>query len=109
MARRRRPEPRYPLLIAAIRDRCRLTAGQLDLACPAVYDLYVHGYAIGVEWLVENRLRRLQLMDARFCLSRFLAHGYLIDDVGSGVSGTLRFDLVDPDKFGWSSCRSMCS
>jgi len=64
-------------------DRCdqeidaALTAGQLDLACPAVYDLYVHGYRDRVEWLVEIRLRRSVDGTQDSVRSRFLAHGYL--------------------------------
>ena len=94
------PNRDHPLL-----DRCSqetdaaLTAGQLDLACPAVYDLYVHGYAIGVGWLIANPPAALQLMARKVDLGLgFLAHGYLIDDLGSGVNGTRRrVDMVDPD------------
>jgi len=96
------PNRDHPLL-----DRCdqetdaALSAGQLDLACPAVYDLYVHGYAIGVAWLVENPAAAMQLMGRKVWLGLgFLAHGYLIDDLGSGVNGTRRrVDLVDPDNW----------
>jgi hypothetical protein len=94
------PNRDHPLL-----DRCgadtdaRLTGGELDLACPAVYDLYVHGYTIGAGWLFQNPGAALRLLVQKMAYSfGFLAHGYLVDDVGAGVDGTRRrVDLVDPE------------
>jgi len=93
------PNRDHPLL-----DRCGaegeagLAAGELDLACPAVYDLYVNGYAIGRRWLVTHPAAALALLTSKLSLmSGFLAHGYLVDNVGAGVTGTRRrVDLLDP-------------
>lgn len=96
------PNRDHPLL-----DRCsgdtdaRLTGGELDLACPAVYDIYVNGYAIGAGWLLRDPVAALRLMGQKLVFAAgFLAHGYLIDDAGAGVDGTRRrVDLVDPDSW----------
>lgn len=93
------PNRDHPVL-----DRCNaeteggLDVGQLDLACPAVYDLYVHGYRIGAGWMLSHPLDALALMAHKLSMaSGFLAHGYLADDIGAGVDGTRRrVDLVDP-------------
>jgi len=93
------PNRDHPML-----DQCnqetdeRLTAGQLDLQCPAVYDLYVHGYTIGALWMLNNPGAAIALMGRKVEYTiGFLAHGYLIDDIGPGVDGTRRrVDLVDP-------------
>jgi hypothetical protein len=93
------PNRDHPLL-----DQCnqetdeRLTAGELDLQCPAVYDLYVHGYAIGAGWILNHPGDAIALFGRKVEYTiGFLAHGYFIDDVGSGVEGTRRrVDLVDP-------------
>lgn len=94
------PNRDHPML-----DQCNqeteghLDVGQLDLACPAVYDLYVHGYRIGAAWMLSQPLDALALAAHKLAMaSGFLAHGYLADDVGAGVNGTRRrVDLVDPD------------
>jgi len=93
------PNRDHPML-----DQCSqaaessLTAGELDLACPAVYDLYVHGYAIGLTWLLNNPGAALTLMSNKVGMAiGFLAQGYFIDDLGAGVDGVRRrVDLVDP-------------
>ncbi len=93
------PNRDHPML-----DQCSqaaetsLTAGELDLACPAVYDLYVHGYGIGLTWLLNNPGAALTLMSNKVGMAiGFLAHGYFIDDLGAGVDGVRRrVDLVDP-------------
>jgi hypothetical protein len=93
------PNRDHPLL-----DRCtqeadvRLSAGELDLQCAAVYDLYVHGYAIGLGWIVQHPVDAFGLALRKLgrtlgCLS----YGYFVDDVGAGVDGTRwRVDMVDP-------------
>ena len=93
------PNRDHPLL-----DRCnqetdeRLSAGQLDLQCPEVYDLYVHGYTIGALWILNNPGAAIELMARKVGYTiGFLAHGYFIDDLGAGVDGTRRrVDLIDP-------------
>jgi hypothetical protein len=96
------PNRDHPLL-----DQCsqiaesHLSSGDLDLSCPAVYDLYVHGYAIGARWLLTNPSAALTLLASKVKMTAgFLAHGYLIDDLGPGVDGTRRrVDLVDPERW----------
>ncbi len=93
------PNRDHPLL-----DRCnqetdeRLSAGELDLLCPEVYDLYVHGYTIGALWILNHPGAAFDLMGRKLAdTAGFLAHGYFVDDVGPGVDGTRRrVDLVDP-------------
>lgn len=93
------PNRDHPML-----DQCdptaetRLDAGELDLACPAVYDLYVNGYVIGMKWLLTHPGDAIALMANKAGMAiGFLAHGYFIDGVGAGVEGTRRrVDLVDP-------------
>jgi hypothetical protein len=97
------PNRDHPLL-----ERCnaettaRLEVGQLDLECPAVYDLYVHGYSIGARWLIAHPVAALDLVTRKLAFTvGFLAHGYLVDDIGPDVDGTRRrVDLVDPER-GW--------
>jgi hypothetical protein len=97
------PNRDHPLL-----DRCsgetgtRLTAGQLDLECPALYELYVDGYAIGAKWLVTDPIAALNLLARKAGFTAgFLAQGYLVDDLGAGADGVRRrVDLVDPTR--WS-------
>jgi hypothetical protein len=93
------PNRDHPLL-----DRCndetgaRLTAGQLDLECAAVYELYVDGYRIGAAWLVAHPIAALNLLLHKLEFTAgFLAQGYFVDDLGAGVDGVRRrVDLVDP-------------
>ena len=93
------PNRDHPML-----DQCNqaaeasLTAGELDLACPAVYDLYVHGYGIGLAWLLNNPGAALSLMANKAGMAiGFLAQGYFVDDLGAGVDGVRRrVDFVDP-------------
>ena len=95
------PNRDHPLL-----DRCGaadspLAGGELDLSCPGAYELYVHGYSIGARWLLTNPGAALTLLESKIGMTAgFLAHGYLIDDVGPGVDGTRRrVDLVDPQSW----------
>jgi hypothetical protein len=76
--------------------------GQLDLACAAIYDLYVHGYTIGLRWIWEHPGDAAALEVRKFNDTiGFLAHGYSFDDLGAGVDGTRRrVDLVDPSSRG---------
>lgn len=93
------PNRDHPML-----DRCdeqsgaRLEVGQLDLACPAIYDLYVNGYEIGGLWLLNNPSAALALLGRKAAYAAgFLAQGFLADDLGVGVDGVRRrVDLVDP-------------
>lgn len=93
------PNRDHPLL-----DQCdqaaeaTLAAGGLDLACPAVYGLYVHGYAIGLRWLLGNPGAALTLITNKAAMAMgVLAHGYFVDNLGAGVEGVRRrVDLVDP-------------
>ncbi|HWF84424.1 MAG TPA: hypothetical protein VG222_06245, partial [Vicinamibacterales bacterium] len=93
------PNRDHPML-----DECnqetdeRLSAGELDLQCPAVYDLYVHGYTIGALWMLNHPGAAIALMARKIEYTiGFLSHGYFIDDVGPGADGTRRrVDLVDP-------------
>jgi hypothetical protein len=93
------PNRDHPML-----DQCnqetdvRLSAGELDLQCPAVYDLYVHGYAIGGGWALEHPGAALALLGRKIGYTiGFLAQGYFIDDIGAGADGTRRrVDMVDP-------------
>jgi hypothetical protein len=95
------PNRDHPMLDACNQETdVRLSAGELDLACPQVYDLYVHGYRIGAAWLLANPGDALALMARKASYAAgFLAHGYLIDDVGGGVTGVRRrVDMIDPDR-----------
>ena len=57
------PNRDHPMLDACNPETdVRLSAGELDLACPQVYDLYVHGYAIGARWLLGHPIDALALM-----------------------------------------------
>lgn len=98
------PNRDHPML-----DRCstevdvQLSAGQLDLACPEVYELYVNGYRIGVAWLLSHPRDASALMMRKAGMTiGFLAHGYLIDNIGAGVDGERRrVDLLDPATRVW--------
>jgi hypothetical protein len=83
-------------------NEVQLSAGQLDLACAAIYDLYVHGYAIGIRWILEHPGDAVALEARKFDDTiGFLAHGYSFDDLGAGVDGTRRrVDMVDPSRTG---------
>jgi hypothetical protein len=49
------PNRDHPLLVAeSPSDDFISSEGQLDFASPAVYELYVHGYGIGLRWLVTH-------------------------------------------------------
>jgi len=93
------PNRDHPML-----DRCQgdtsaaLEAGQLDLACPAAYDLYVHGYEIGALWLLNNPGAALRLVGRKLAFTvGCLGQGFFVDDLAVGVDGVRRrVDLVDP-------------
>jgi hypothetical protein len=96
------PNRDHPML-----DQCNqetdvmLAAGELDLACPQVYDLYVHGYRIGGLWLIAHPDEAIGLMGRKIgYMIGFLAQGYLFDDIVAGVSGVRRrVDMLDPDNY----------
>jgi hypothetical protein len=79
-------------------QEAQLVAGGLDLACPAIYDLYVHGYRIGLTWIFNHPGDALALVARKISMTAgFLAQGYLIDDAGGGIEGVRRrVDLLDP-------------
>lgn len=97
------PNRDHPML-----DRCdpemdaSLSGGRLDLQCEAAYELYVSGYRVGAAWLIEEPQQALTLMGRKIAYTiDFLAHGYLVDDVGAGVEGVRRrVDMLDPGA-GW--------
>ena len=94
------PNRDHPMLDACSQETdVRLSAGELDLACPQVYDLYVHGYRIGAAWLLSHPFDALALMRRKAAYTfGFLAHGYGIDDLPAGVDGVRRrVDMLDPD------------
>ena len=93
------PNRDHPMLDACAADsRAELAAGQLNLACPAVYELYVHGYAIGARWLLNNPSAALTLASRKIALTiGFLGDGFFADNIGVGVTGVRRrVDLLDP-------------
>ena len=95
------PNRDHPMLdLCNTETGAQLEAGQIDLACPAMYDLYVNGYAIGARWLARNPGLALVLVERKIANTiGFLAQGYLADDFAASVDGTRRrVDLVDPDR-----------
>jgi hypothetical protein len=93
------PNRDHPLLATCPPEQAHLLAsGQLDLSCPAVYDLFVHGYRIGLAWIVGNPGRALSLLARKAAMtSGVLALGYFDADLPAGVDGTRRrVDLLDP-------------
>lgn len=76
----------------------RLSAGQLDLACPSIYELYVSGYRIGLAWIVNHPSDALALVWRKIEYTvGFLSYGYSIDDRGAGIDGIRRrVDMLDP-------------
>jgi len=91
------PNSDHPLL-TEVPAGSLLDEGQLDLAQPAIYELYVHGYAIGLRWMAAHprdavalAFRKLGMMSGAFAL------GYLQTDWPAGVDGVRRrVDLLDP-------------
>ncbi len=93
------PNSDHPLLATCNAEESSLLAqGQLDLSCPAVYDLFVHGYGIGARWLVTHPGRALWLVGRKASMtSGVFALGYFADDWPAGAAGTRRrADLFDP-------------
>lgn len=74
--------------------------GQLDLAFPRVYDVYVHGYAIGLSWIFSRPADAVRLFWRKAVItSGAFAHGYLQTNFPAGVEGTRRrVDEIDPDR-----------
>jgi hypothetical protein len=99
------PNSDHPLLATCTAQESNsLAAGQLDLSCPAVYDLFVHGYAIGARWLITHPARALWLLGRKASMtSGVFALGYFADDFPAGVDGVRRrADLFDPaDRVLW--------
>ncbi|HVC19211.1 MAG TPA: hypothetical protein VNE16_03970 [Vicinamibacterales bacterium] len=99
------PNSDHPLLATCTPEESKLLAeGQLDLSCPAVYDLFVHGYGIGASWLVTHPARALWLIGRRASMtSGVFALGYFAGDLPAGVDGVRRrADLLDPaDRILW--------
>lgn len=93
------PNRDHPLLVAESPsdDRIPSEAG-LDFASPAVYDLYVHGYQIGLRWLLDNPGDALALAWRKAAMtSGVFAYGYLQDNIPAGVDGSRRrVDQLDP-------------
>lgn len=91
------PNSDHPLL-TEVPVGSLLDEGQLDLAQPAIHELYVHGYAIGLRWMAAHprdavalAFRKLAMMSGAFAL------GYLQSDWPAGVDGVRRrVDLLDP-------------
>lgn len=97
------PNSDHPSLAACAGDeRGALDLGALDLACPAIYDLFVHGYRTGAEWMIRRPRAALLLAVKKAAMtSGAFAEGYLYDNVGSGVGGERRrVDLLDPSSRG---------
>jgi hypothetical protein len=93
------PNRDHPLLSTCPPEQANLLAGgQLDLSCPAVYDLFVHGYRIGLAWIAENPGRATALLLRKASMTAgVLALGYFDNDFPAGVEGTRRrVDLLDP-------------
>ncbi len=96
------PNSDHPML-----DQCTeqhdaaLAAGQLDLSCSAIYELYVDGYTIGATWLLSHPGAALALEWRKLAMTAgFLAQGYLADDIGAGIDGTRRrVDMLDPARW----------
>ena len=94
------PNRDHPMLeLCSGEEERDLAGGQLDLACPAIYDLYVNGYAIGARWILVHPVDALVLMGTKISYTvGFLAHGYLVDNVGASLAGSRRrVDVLDPD------------
>lgn len=72
--------------------------GYLDLAQPSVYNVYVHGYSIGLQWMAGHPAAALALLGRKAMItSDVFAHGYLQTNLGSSVDGLRRpVDEVDP-------------
>ncbi|MDE3153842.1 MAG: hypothetical protein KGN76_02015 [Acidobacteriota bacterium] len=93
------PNSDHPLLATCTSaESGALAQGQLDLSCPGVYDLFVHGYGIGAGWLLTHPARAAWLLWRKAVMtSGVFALGYFADDLPVGVNGTRRrSDLLDP-------------
>jgi hypothetical protein len=93
------PNRDHPLLSTCPPEQAaQLAGGQLDLSCPAIYDLFVHGYRIGLTWIAENPGRAAALLARKASMTAgVLALGYFDNDFPAGVDGTRRrVDLLDP-------------
>ncbi|MBI1876098.1 MAG: hypothetical protein HYS05_19710 [Acidobacteria bacterium] len=72
--------------------------GYLDLALPSVYNVYVHGYGIGLWWMIDHPGAALALVGRKAVItSGVFAHGYLQTNLGSSADGVRRpVDEADP-------------
>lgn len=97
------PNRDHPLLVAeSPSDDTIPSQGELDFASPAVYDLYVHGYGIGLRWLVTHPGDAAALWWKKAAMtSGVFAYGYLQDNLPVGIEGTRRrVDQLDPARRG---------
>lgn len=93
------PNRDHPMLDACSAEAgAEMDRGNLELACPAAYDLYVHGYGIGARWLLAHPADAAALWRRKLEMTvGVFAHGYLFDNLGAGVDGERRrVDLLDP-------------
>jgi hypothetical protein len=72
--------------------------GYLDLALPSVYNVYVHGYGIGLRWMMGHPGAALALIGRKAIItSGAFAHGYLQTNLGASLDGIRRpVDEMDP-------------
>jgi hypothetical protein len=95
------PNRDHPLLVAeSPSDDSIPSEAGLDFASPAAYELYVHGYQIGLRWLLDNPGDGLALAWRKAAMtSGVFAYGYLQDNIPAGVDGTRRrVDQLDPSR-----------
>jgi hypothetical protein len=98
------PNRDHPLLVEeSPNDDAVPSQGALDFASPAAYELYVHGYGIGLRWLLTHPGDAAALWWNKAAMtSGVFAYGYLQDNLPVGVDGTRRrVDQVDPAGRGW--------
>jgi hypothetical protein len=94
------PNRDHPLLVAeSPSDDSVPSQGELDFASPAVYELYVHGYGIGLRWLVTHPGDAAALWWKKAAMTAgVFAYGYLQDNLPVGVDGIRRrVDQLDPE------------
>ena len=97
------PNRDHPLLVAeSPSDDTAPSPGELDFASPAVYELYVNGYGIGLRWLLAHPGDAVALWWKKATMtSGVFAYGYLQDNLPVGVDGTRRrVDQLDPARRG---------
>jgi hypothetical protein len=87
----------WDLIVPNEGDASRLEQGQLDLAAPAVYRIYVDGYRVGADWLWSHPREAIALMGKKLAISlSVFDYGYLLDNVPGRVQGVRRpVDQID--------------